>query len=61
MQVPKQQKIKNDNEQDHELQQMSSFFSSELHKFKLETQLKPLTHTVDEKQVAIKDAITIIS
>ena len=45
----------------HELQQMSLFFSSDLHKFKLETQLKTLTHIVDEKQVAIKDAITIIS
>ena len=40
---------------------MSSFFSSELHKFKLKIQLKTLTHIVDEKQVAIKDAITIIS
>ena len=39
---------------DHELQQMSSFLSSELHEFKLETQLKTLTHIVDEKQVAIK-------
>ena len=46
---------------DHELQQMSSFFNSDLHKFKLETQLKTLTHIVDEKQVGIKDAITIIS
>ena len=46
---------------DHELQQMSSLFSSELHKFKLKTQLKTLTHIVDEKQVAIRDAITIIS
>ena len=45
----------------HELQQMSSFFSSDLDKFKLETQLKTSTHTVDEKQVGIKDAITIIS
>ena len=45
----------------HELQQMSSFFSSDLHKFKLETQLKTLTDIVDEKQVGIKDAITIIS
>ena len=36
-------------------------FSSDLHKFKLETQLKTLIHIVDEKQVAIKDAITIIS
>ena len=31
------------------------------HKFKLETQLKNLTHIVDEKQVGIKYAITIIS
>ena len=46
---------------DHKLQQMSSFFSSDLHKFKLESQLKTLTHIVDEKHVAIKDAITIIS
>ena len=37
------------------------FFSSDLHNFKLETQLKTLTHIVDEKQVAIKDTITIIS
>ena len=50
-----------DEDFDHELQQMSSFFSSDLHKFKLETQLKTLTHIVDEKQVGIKDAITIIS
>ena len=34
---------------DHELQQMSQLFSSDLHKFKLETQLKTLNHTVDEK------------
>ena len=40
---------------------MSSFFSSNLHKFKLETQLKTLTHIVDVKQVKMKDAITIIS
>ena len=40
---------------------MSSFFSSDLNKFKLKTQLKTLTHIVGEKQVAIKDAITIIS
>ena len=50
-----------DEDFDHELQQMSSFFRSDLHKFKLETQLKTLTHIIDEKQVAIKDAITIIS
>ena len=42
-----------DEDFDHELQQMSSFFSSDLHKFKLETQLKTLIHIVDEKQVAI--------
>ena len=50
-----------DKDFDHELQQMSSFFSSDLHKFKLETQMKTLTHIVDEKQVGIKDVITIIS
>ena len=38
----------------------SKCLSGELHKFQLETQLKSLTHIVDEKQVAIKDAITII-
>ena len=36
-------------------------FSSDLHKFILETRLKTLTHIFDEKQVGIKDAITIIS
>ena len=41
----------------HELQQMSSFFSSDLHKFTLETQPKTLTHIVDEKQVGIKDVL----
>ena len=50
-----------DEDFDHEFQQMSSFFSSDLHKFKFESQLKALTHIVDEKQVGIKDAITIIS
>ena len=50
-----------DEDFDHELQQMSSFFRSDLHKFKLETQLKTLTHIIDEKHVAIRDAITIIS
>ena len=45
----------------HELQQMSSFFSSDLHKVKLGTQLKILTHIFYEKQVKTKDAITIIS
>ena len=35
-------------------------FSSDLHKFKLETQLKPSTRIVDKKVVGIKDAITII-
>ena len=39
---------------------MSSFFSSYLHKFELETQLKTLTQIVDEKQAGIKDVITII-
>ena len=32
-----------------------------LAQFKLETQLKILTHIVDENRVGIKDAITIIS
>ena len=41
--------------------QMSSFFSSDLHKFKLEAQLKTLTHIVDQKQVGIKDTRTTIS
>ena len=50
-----------DEDFDHELHQMSTFFKGDLHKFKLETQLKTFTHIVDEKQVGIKDAITIIS
>ena len=33
----------------HELQQMFSFFSSDLHKFKSETQLKTSAHIADEK------------
>ena len=32
---------------DHELRQMSSFFSSDLEKFKLDTQLKILIHIVE--------------
>ena len=43
-----------------ELQQISSFFGSDLGKFKLETKLTTLTHIIDEKQVAMKDAIKII-
>ena len=43
-----------------DLQQISLFSGSALDKFKLETQLTTLTH-IDEKQVAIKDAIKIIS
>ena len=39
----------------HELQQMSSFFGSDLDKFKLKT----LTHIVDEKQVGIKNSIKL--
>ena len=54
-------KTLSDEDFDHELQQMSLFFSSDLYKFKLETQLKTLTHNVDQKQVGIKDTITIIS
>ena len=36
-------------------------FSSDLDKFKLETQIKTLKNIVDEKQVGIKEAIKIIS
>ena len=49
-----------DEDFDHEVQEMSPFFRGDLHKFKLKTQLKALTHILDEKQVAIKDAIAII-
>ena len=45
----------------YELQQMSSLFSSDLHKFRLGTQLKTLTHTVDEKEIKINDTIIILS
>ena len=45
----------------HELQQMSLLFSSDLHKFRLGTQLKTLTHIVDEKEIKIKDTIIILS
>ena len=45
----------------HELQKFFLFFSSDLDKQKLETQLKNLIHIVDEKQVGVKDATTIIS
>ena len=38
-----------DKDFDLELQQMSSFFSSDLHNFKLESQLETLTHIVDQK------------
>ena len=41
----------------HKLKQMSSFFSSDLDKFKLETQLKTLIHIVDENHAGIKDAV----
>ena len=44
-----------------ELQQISSFFGSDLDKFKLETHLTTLTHIIVEKKVTIKDAIKIIS
>ena len=50
-----------DEDFDHDLQQMPSFFSNDLHKFKFETQLKILTNIFDKKQVRIKDTITIIS
>ena len=35
----------------HELQQMSSFDTSNLDKFKLETELKTLIHIVDENKL----------
>ena len=38
-----------DEDFDHKLQQISSFFSSELHEFKLETQMKTLNPVVGEK------------
>ena len=38
-----------DEDFDHELQEMSSLFTSDLHKFKLKIQPKTLTHIVDEK------------
>ena len=44
-----------------ELQQISSFFASDLDKFKLETQPTTLTHIIDEKQVEVKDVIKVIS
>ena len=37
-------KVLRDEDFDHELQQMSWLFGSDLHKFKLETQLKTLNH-----------------
>ena len=43
-----------DEDFDHELQQMSSLFISDLHKFKLKTQRKTLIHIADKKQFAIR-------
>ena len=40
---------------------ISSLFSSDLDKFKLETQIKTLINVVDEKKVEIKETIKIIS
>ena len=45
----------------HELSANVFVFSSDLHKFKLETQLKTLTHINDEKNVGIKDFTTVKS
>ena len=45
----------------HELSANVFVFSSDLHKFKLETQLKTLTHINDEKKVGIKDFTTVKS
>ena len=52
-------KALHDEESDHKLQQISSLFSSELHKFNLETQLETLTNIVNQKQAGIKDSKTI--
>ena len=52
-------KALHDEEFDRKLQQISSLFSSELHKFNLETQLETLTNIVDKKQAGIKDFKTI--
>ena len=49
-----------DEDFDNELQQMLSFFSIGMHKFKLGP-TENFDPFVDEKQVGIKDAITIIS
>ena len=48
-------------EEDFGQEPWSAFFSSDLHKFKLEKQLKALSIIVDEKEVGRKDGITIIS
>ena len=40
---------------------ISSVFSSDLDKFKLDTQIKTLKNVADEKQVGIKETIKIIS
>ena len=45
----------------HELQQISSFYRSDLYRFQLGAILETLTHIVDEKWVGIKGAIAIIS
>ena len=52
-------KALHDEDFDHELQQMPSFFSSDLHELKLESQLKTLTHIIDEKQVGITSSLNI--
>ena len=44
---------------DLKLRQMSSFLYTGLLKSKLETKLKSLNHIFDEKQVEIKDTITM--
>ena len=48
-------------EEDFGEEPWSAFFSSDLHKFKLEKQLKALSNIVDEKEVGRKDGIIIIS
>ena len=54
-------KVLHEEDFSHELSANVFVFSSDLHKFKLETQLKTLTHINDEKKVGIKDFTTVKS
>ena len=44
----------------YDLQQMSSFFSSDLDKFKSETQLKTLIHIVDENKLEAYEVLKLV-